>query len=55
MNAESIEWIIPTENSMIVLENNYYAPDRTWDDTGRVSMKRYGDKSKKWDISQSND
>ena len=55
MNAESIEWIIPTENSMIVLENNYYAPDRTWDDTGRISMKRYGDKSKKWDISQSND
>lgn len=54
-NAESIEWIIPTENSMIVLENNYYAPDRTWDDAGRISMKRYGDKSKRWDISQSND
>jgi hypothetical protein len=53
-NAEEIEWIIPTQNSMIVLENEYYSPDRSWDDTGRVHLKRYGDKAKKYDISQVN-
>lgn len=52
-NAESVEWIIPTTNTMIDMPEEYYATGEEYyytDDQDNLHIFRYGDKANNYDI-----
>ena len=42
VEAESIEWIIPTEKTMIIIDDSFKGGDATLDSDNRLHIKRYG-------------
>lgn len=55
--AESIEWIIPTTNTMIVLDDDFISgntEDNYIDDNGFYHIFRYGEKNNKYNIVNQN-
>lgn len=56
-NAESVEWIIPTKNTMIDIPDDYYATGDTYsycEENGLLHIFRYGDKTNNYAIENNN-
>ena len=45
IEAESVEWVIPTQNTMIVLEEEFLSPDCYLDEDGFYHIIRYGEQA----------